>query len=426
MKQILDEGAKALRKITGARTRLMIRQPFFGTLALNLRIVESTNPFIVPTMGTDGRVLMYWPPFVNGLTDDECMGVVAHEAMHCALQHMTRRGHRIHRIYNEAGDYVINAELLGNNFKLPASRLYDKKFDNMSTEEVYERIKQQAQDGTGSGQKGGGGQGGNKGAASGQGQPKDGDTAENAQGNRNDPGGCGSVHDAGSLSNEPGNVIAPEQIAHEWEILVHQAAAIAKAAGKLPGFAERMIGELKRPRINWRELLRRFIDGTMSNDYSWQRPNRRHINAGLHLPGFIPDRMHHLVMILDVSGSVTNDMMAAFGGETAGALAEGVADRLSVVYADTHVKKVDEYVPGDIVEIKSPGGGGTDFRDAMNWVRTHAQDAACVVYLTDLITSDWGEAPECPLLWGAYLPTDIFTQIKDKIPFGEVIHVDAA
>ena len=111
---------KAWNDVELARTRLIVSQPFFGTLALNLEMVEvdEKHPQI-QTMATDGQRLYFNPKFVTGLGEEELKGVNAHEVMHCALKHMSRRGHRDPYRYNVAADFRINFDLVEAGFKLP-------------------------------------------------------------------------------------------------------------------------------------------------------------------------------------------------------------------------------------------------------------------------------------------------------------------
>jgi len=74
-------------KLTKARVRLILSQPFFGTLSLRLKLV----PGSLPTMATDGARIVYNPAFVDELSPAELEGTVAHEVMHCALGHQCRR-----------------------------------------------------------------------------------------------------------------------------------------------------------------------------------------------------------------------------------------------------------------------------------------------------------------------------------------------
>ena len=105
------------------------------------------------------------------------------------------------------------------------------------------------------------------------------------------------------------------------------------------------------------------------------------------------------------------------------ALDEGVADHLTVIYADDGVQHVDEFDQGDLVQVTATSGGGTDFTKSFEWIRENAPDASCVIYLTDMCTSGWGEDPGVPVLWAAFLPDSLYEQISKTAPFGETIHV---
>ena len=123
------------RKLTRARTQLLLNQPFFGALCLRLKLIEGG----VPTMATDGRQILFNPEFVHSLQPEELQAVLAHEVLHCALGHHCRRGQRDPQLWNEAADLAINPLLIANGFSLPEGALIDPEFDNLSAEEIYAR-----------------------------------------------------------------------------------------------------------------------------------------------------------------------------------------------------------------------------------------------------------------------------------------------
>jgi hypothetical protein len=59
------------RLMVKARTALLLSQPFFGTLALRLKMLEDAA---ISTASVDGRVLRYNPAFVKGLTHRSASG----------------------------------------------------------------------------------------------------------------------------------------------------------------------------------------------------------------------------------------------------------------------------------------------------------------------------------------------------------------
>ena len=111
-------------QITKARSRLLLDHPFFGTLALRLK-VELTND--VPTGATDCVRLLVNPKWFDKLKPVHQTGFVAHEVMHVALLHMLRRNNRDPHKWNIAADYRINNTLVKEGFILPESELIDDK-----------------------------------------------------------------------------------------------------------------------------------------------------------------------------------------------------------------------------------------------------------------------------------------------------------
>src|SRR5260370_42659706 len=118
------------RKLTRARTQLLLNQPFFGSLCLRLKL----EPGPVPTMATDGKRILYSPIFVESLKPAEVEGTLAHEVMHCPLGHHCRRGTRDRQLWNEAADMAINPILISNGFTLPAGALIYPSLNDFSAE----------------------------------------------------------------------------------------------------------------------------------------------------------------------------------------------------------------------------------------------------------------------------------------------------
>lgn len=384
----------AAEKLSRARVQLVRQQPFFGCLALNLTLRADDQQ---KTMATDGQEIVYSPAFVESLSDAELRGVLAHEVMHCALQHMTRRGERRPELWNKAADYSINGDLLRAGFTLPGEPPFEARFDGKSAEEIFatldrEQHEQQKQDGQ-------------EPAPQPQGKP---------QASGNDPGGCGGVKDA-AAPHEPAKA---QEIAARWDVATAQALAVAKAhnAGKLPAYLARLAHEAAEPRISWREQLRRFVDSTARADYSWTRPNRRFIGSGFYLPGIQPDGLNHLVAIVDTSGSITDAYLDAFRAEIAAAMEDGAADALTVIYTDTDVRSVQRFTRGDEIALAPQGGGGTDFRAVMAKLDEIAPHASAVLFLTDLAAFSFGDEPAAPVLWVA-------TSSLPAPPYGETIRL---
>ena len=122
---------------------------FFGDLLYQLGVfITHKDEKRITTMATDGFRILINPRFIlEDLTIQETVFVVVHEIMHCVLQHMSRRGDRDSTKWNYAGDYVINILLNPHNKtddkvgEMPKSALWDATYENLSTDVVYDMMK---------------------------------------------------------------------------------------------------------------------------------------------------------------------------------------------------------------------------------------------------------------------------------------------
>ena len=100
-----------------ARTKLLMggdpKFAFFATVAMNLDVyVVDENDKDIRTAGIGHRRDLYVnPKWWLALTDPQRIGVLAHEILHVALRHHTRRQSRDPKRWNVAGDIVINDKI---------------------------------------------------------------------------------------------------------------------------------------------------------------------------------------------------------------------------------------------------------------------------------------------------------------------------
>lgn len=376
----------AAERMTKARANLVMGHPFFGTLALRMKMIADPK---VETAVTDGADIRYNPKFVEGLKDlSKVQGLIAHTVMHPAFLHHTRRGARDKKKWNIACDHSINGILKTAGFDLPEGRYADPQYHGKTAEEIYSLLPIEPPSGGGKGKqqgKGGGGSGDGEGEGEGEGQ---------------DPGGDGGVED--SPQSQSGGGSASQQAGEEaeWKQALAQAAHVAKQQGKLPADMERMIGDLMEAVIPWRHILRRFMTEKSNDDFSWARGNRRFIAQGLYLPSRISqDNMGEMVVCIDTSGSIGQKELDEFGSEIADIHKEVRPTKLIVIYCDARVNHVDTFGPDDELEFKLHGGGGTDFRPPFHWLEEQQITPRCFAYLTDGYGSFPETEPEFPNIW---------------------------
>ena len=397
-------------RIQKARTTLLLDHPFFGALLFRLGGKASRS---VATMATDGVSLFYNPEYVGMLNAAELAGVLAHEVMHPALQHHTRRGDRNPARWNMACDYAINPILLDAGLTLPKDVLIDNRFRGMSAERIYNLIEENDK------QEGSSGESENP-PGNGTGAPDDGslqnDEAANEPQAPATPGGVGQVLDAPAPEEEDGPSIAEQ--AREWQIAVEQAETVAKVAGKLPGGTVRALEASQAAKVDWRELLRRAWSDTIPSDYSWMRPNRRHVWSGLYLPGITSEGVGEIAIAVDCSGSICPRQLGLFEAEIRSILAGQRPRLVHVLYFDATVQKTETYQAGQPVSLSPVGGGGTDFRPCFDWLEEQGIVPQTLVFLTDLCGRFPTETPMYPVIWAS-------TECR-RAPFGEVVLLQAA
>jgi len=376
-------------RLTRARSRLLLDQPWFGSLSLRLQVQEA--PELTETMSTDGSRLVFNAAWVDERTDTELMALVAHEVLHCALLHPYRVGSRDLKLWNLASDFAINPMLVQQGFRLPDGMAIDPQYAGLSAETIYARLSRDGQ------QPPPGGTGGDK--------PPQPDFTKAPQPQQTD-----HAQSQGAAEPQPS---APRMTATDWQIAAEQATTVARKAGKMEGGLERSVKDARRPAADWRAVTQRFVERLMPSDYSWTRPNRRFVAAGLYLPGVVRESIPRLVTAIDTSASIGQDLLDLFGGQMTAILHEVRPEVLEVVYCDSKVQSIESFTPDDpVVDLHPKGGGGTRFQPVFDALADDPPVA--VIYFTDLEGPAPVE-PDYPVLW---VTTEAATRTA---PFGETV-----
>lgn len=390
-------------RLVKSRVQLLMHYPFFGTLALHLKLVEVKDNPRVSTAATDGRSYFYNPKFVEALDDAEVNFLTAHETLHPALGHLWRVGSRDRLIWNHAADYCINGMIkesdpTGKDFKMIEGGLFDKKFDGMFSEEIYDIL------------------------------IKDNDYVKNAKANASrGNGGTLDNHDQwedakdgdGEGEGEGAGDKGQGNSAEDWQGRMVQASQVAegKGRGTMPAAIKRLVKDLVAPQKNWKELLADFVQQEI-NDYGWNPPNTHHIWRELYLPDFSEhtDMVKDLVFAIDTSGSIGDREIRTFISEIVGCMAQfGGKVRGHLIYCDAAIGGVFDL---EDTERSTPsGGGGTAFEPVFQWVEDNLEECAGVCYLTDLYAPFNFKIPSYPTLW-------VSTTKNLEAPWGNTTYID--
>jgi len=369
---------EAENRLAAARIRLILDQPFLGALALRLPLKPARW---CRTTATDARTLYFNPRWIDSLSPAQVQFALAHEALHCALGHFARRGHRVQRKWDMACDFAVNPILVDAGLTPPGEAVVLDVYRGMAAEEIYPCIddsnddSEMMDDHLWDGDEG-----------SGDGEAKVGGGGTAAQGEK-------------SGRPPPLGEGEKQQLQQQWQRHLAAAAQRAREAGKLPGHLARLVEAALAAQVSWRAVLASFLSQTARDDYSWQRPSRREGEA------ILPSLRSHagdIHVALDVSGSVTDADIAAFLAEL-NALKAATPVRILLFACDTALAEGApwRFEPWD--ELRLPrsfaAGGGTDFVPVFEWIAANGARPDALVYFTDAEGRFPAAAPDYPVLW---------------------------
>lgn len=372
--------------------------PKYTALAGVLMLGEKTIDEDCPTACTNGRDEKYGREFVEGLTDAELRGLVLHENYHKLYSHLTTWRHLYNinaQLANVACDYVINLKIMDDNkdgfATLPEGALLDDKYRGMDTAQVFNLLKKDMDEDDEDGATGTGG-----GSGSGDNE---------SEGDGEQPSGAGQgtgfdEHDwdgAQELSDEE-----KRELARDIDEAIRQGAL---AAGKMGASGNRDLDELMQPQVDWREVLREFIQTTcIGSDYStYSRPNRRLMSQGIYMPSGISEQVEELVIAIDTSGSIGQSELTTFLSEVKGVCDTVKPAKVRLLYWGCSVVGDESYAMHELDQLvtstKPKGGGGTDVTCVTEYMAKKSIKPQATIVLTDgYLYAGWGEWT-CPVLW---------------------------
>jgi predicted metal-dependent peptidase len=394
------------RLLTEARLNMLLKMPYYGNFILGVDMIP--DPKLKHTLGTDGRVIKYNPEKLLTQPRDKIVAYLAHEVLHISFKHPLRRSHRDPELWNLACDFVVNPILLEAKIGImPEQYAYDARFANMTAEAVYDILEDKANKHKP--------QSGGKQPQRGKGQMYVGGGSFDMD--SPDPGGMGAVGDPKVDDGEGGvrNANQAEMQAIEAGIdgKVASAAQMAKGQGKLPAGLERLLTEALKPKIDWKDRMKKFVAKTIPTDFTWMRPSRRGLANGLTLPSAIKNGCGKILVIIDTSGSIGNEELKQYWGEVCAIFEDCNPEELIVMYCDAAVAGMDRFTFGETPVLKPRGGGGTDFRPPFTKVNKESLNPQCAVYLTDGYGTFPEKEPPYPVLW--VITSDV------KSPHGETL-----
>lgn len=389
-----------IKRLLLSRMRILYNHGFYGLLLMHMIYAVSEE---IETACTDGVRITFGIDFLDSLSDSELDFVMMHEILHVVLQHCFRGDVEDPEAYNIAADIVVNSNImLENGMKASSITLSKygiamhvapngKEGHEYTAEQVYAMLPKNLNK-----------KGNNKSPGSAVGRAK----KENKKGNNKGPGSAvgRAKKEISKEQHQPvrvwddhsqwGKYEEDDTLRDVWVKRFEDAAEAIKirdpsnARGLLPAFAERILKELKKTQTDWRTILNDFIQEEVV-DYSFAPPDRRFDDSPFFLPDFNgkEDRVEDILFMIDTSGSMSDDMIAAAYSEVKGAI-DQFNGKLKgwLGFFDAAIIKPQPFSDENEFKIIKPaGGGGTDFQIIFEYVFHHMSDKlpASIIILSD-------------------------------------------
>ena len=391
---------KYTQRLLLSRLRILTTNGFYGILLMHIKFQVDME---CNTAATDGEYIYFGTHFLETLTDNELDFVMMHEILHIALAHCFRGKNFDNALYNIACDIVINSNIMhSKNDDVKSITLSEygismhlapngKEGYLYTAEEVYEMLLDNTSK--------------RKGKNSSCEDGKSGGKGQNAS-------TYGETIDDHSKWGKGVDADKKDELETMWKHRVNQAVESIKIResstnrGLLPLGAKRLIEELKSSKVNWRELLQKFIQEEIC-DYSFNPPDRRYDDSPFFLPDFneVEKSVGNILFMIDTSGSMSDKDITLAYSEVKGAIDQfngklcgylGFFD--GEVVPPTPFESVD-----DFLKIKAKGGGGTSFDVIFNYVNKKMVEnpPKSIIILTDGYAPFPNEkkANNIPVLW---------------------------
>lgn len=455
-------------KVERAKVEITSESPFFSYLVLNARFEPNEGMGALARVGPDG-LGEYDPEMVDELSVDEVKGLIAHEALHLALQHpwLETPEHFDRRILEDAEEIEVNGiigketgydlpdtEFLpedGDTFRFAMKDQDDIIIEN-STEkdlysiyqELYEQVdedqdqeddpvgqeRQERDEGSDGSQGSGGGEEGqdsedeedqaqeqqDKGQ---QDKEQQSDEADN-QGQDESPRDGFDIHDHGSGEE---NSEREEEVKGEWEKALSKAVQQSIAAGNQPAGVQEKLEALMGHDVSWRNELEHYVKEQIPSGFTYERPSPVSRVAGVYLADVEYEESIKVVASVDTSGSVSSKVLSQFKGDLADMSNSYEQVDITILSHDTEVHDSLELAnsrPSDIVDWNPTGRGGTDLKEPFRYAEREIMDCDIMIELTDGQAVLPEEPPRFPVLWvlaGNHIA-------PESIKFGRVIEAD--
>jgi len=355
-------------KLTQAKTKLMLENPYFGSLISSLEL--RVNDKLRNTRNL-GDVFEYNNEYLEVLSVNEVSTLLANAAMHQALFHTVRGKDKVSSVWYLASDYAINDLLVDNGFMLAPMANYSSRFEMLYAEEIYTILLSEL------------------------------DLQDNDE-----------LLDEEEQQDLPEDMLEELLAQEEYELLVNQLNIKLEKHGDLPKGIERFVVSQGEAQISWRDELYRYVNAHAKSDYRMFPPSKKYLYRGIALPSIYGEELK-IVVAIDTSASIDDELLKTFLAELYEIMQVFTHYVIELIECDASIQNIQRLTPMESLEPTLKGGGGTDFRPVFDYIENMNEDFKFLIYFTDgkgtfpqyepLIDTLWVMNESCDVKFGEVL-----------------------
>ena len=355
--------------------------------------MERVRDDSIGTMGVTTKKLIYNKDFVESMDLAELLFVNLHEIGHVALKHVARAQGKDPNIWNIACDLVVNAiiyndlntgvyddikDKLGYYPKILDSGLLipGLPLDDNSAEKLYSSIVEQLKSQRYS-------------------EARDGTMFNVSIPDKHSRSGTKDISitknsKAKDLIREPKS---QDELEKESNEILNQAEVRRKMSagdGHRNTLLERLSNVEKSYKIDWRQLLKKYITKAQATDSSFRVPDKRMVWSDAIYPGKHAEneKIDDILICMDTSGSIDSEILSQFFKQVQD-IFKYYKITGKVIFWDTEVSSIEPFKDEkQFLTVKPTGGGGTKPTCVYDYIRENNIKPMVIMMLTDGIFFD--------------------------------------
>lgn len=435
---------KSLQICESSRAQLILQYPFVGRLGIQIPFVP-VNDSRIHTIATNGKVIYFRPEWVCSMPPVTMTAIVGHTIWTAALCHSFRRGEYSPGRFDLASDIevykLLQVEKVSMARKPDFAELFEK---HLPVEEIIAKLpdrnyvrhpdsdvhlytagvisipqlpgeEAQKEEKKGKNISGSIGCSGKSSASGGASDTGNGGKSDPASQDENGNGKGAANKTVGSLSdNETGGRKNDGEEHHEadcecdpairevWRQRIIEAGQHYKMTyGTLPGELAGLVEFFSAGRINYLQLLRRYLGQCSGGEARWLPPARRFVWQGQYLPSRQNPKLD-IVVAVDTSESIVEKDFQDFFGEIGSIVQSFQNYQLTLLQCDAKITDVQTFSrekPYRNTPVMIKGRGGTSFIPVFEYLQQNKITPRILLYYTDGEGVFPEKPPAYPVFW---------------------------